>query len=101
MKDTLSNSETSHLAAMPLLTSRSLPLPPPPSPAPESLRSLEALSLLLGHMRDIRSEAQNLQRSVSDVKLKSKLTVKKTRSAELEAALLEEYKIFSYNDTQI
>lgn len=61
----------------------------------------KGLELLLGFVRDIRAEAQNLMRSLLEVKSKSKLINKKIRAQELKASLSESSKIFEHNKTQI
>lgn len=59
------------------------------------------LELLLGYVRDIRAEAQNLMRSLLEIKSTSKVTHKGGRAPELEAALNESNQIFTHNKTQI
>ncbi len=67
---------------------------PAPLPAPDFER-------LLGLVRDIRAEAQNIQRLLSEIKKKGELTDKKVRDQELKAAIDESSKIFDYNTEQI
>lgn len=56
---------------------------------------------LLGIVRDIRAEASNLMRIISEIKAKGKLTNKKVRAQELKATLLESSRIFERNQEQI
>jgi hypothetical protein len=72
-----------------------------PSTQPTPLNLRDSLCLFLGFLRDIRAEAQNLQRSITDIKLKSELTDKHIRTTDAETALQEGRKIFSHTDTQI
>lgn len=77
--------------------------PPAAVPAPSSppLRPDEVFALLCALLRDIRAEAQNLQRSLSDIKQKASLTDPQIRAREIEAALGEACAILGRNRSQI
>jgi hypothetical protein len=77
-------------------------LPPlrPPGPAgPGSPES--SFPLLCALLRDVRAEAQNLQRSLTGIRQKSALTESKTRTLEIQAAFAEANGILSRNRGQI
>lgn len=62
---------------------------------------LENFYRLLGLIRDVRAEAQNLQRSLNEVRKKSELVDNNVREAEIGAAMGEQTRIFEYNTNQI
>jgi hypothetical protein len=55
----------------------------------------------MGLIRDVRVEAQNITKSITDIKKACELTDKKVREQELKASLEHNLKIFNYNKSQV
>lgn len=71
------------------------------APAATAAEQWDNRKRMLGMLRSLRAEAQNLQRSLLEVKQKSELTDADTRSKELRTALEANEPIFKYNRTRI
>jgi hypothetical protein len=71
------------------------------APSPELGAEHDNRKRMLGVLRSLRAEAQNLQQSLDTVKQKSELADETVRAHEVRTALLSNEPIFKYNRTKI
>ncbi len=69
--------------------------------APPILMEDASFERFMGLIRDVRVEAQNIAKSIADIKKACELTDKKVRDQELKASLEHNLKIFNYNKSQV